>query len=105
MEPASAVIARIFRDILVRYPADERPLIAWPAICGSAVANRTRALEFAKGVLRVEVPDKNWRAQLTELAPRYVAEFAQFVGPSVRFIQFVLPDDAGLPEFRVSTNR
>lgn len=96
MEPASTGLAKIFRDLLARYPADERPVIAWPAICGSAVAKRTRPLEFVDGVLRVEVPDKNWKFQLTDLAPRYVADFAQFLGPKVRFIQFVLPDDSGV---------
>jgi hypothetical protein len=100
VEPASTGLAKIFRDLLARYPADERPVIAWPAICGSAVARRTRPLDFVDGVLRVEVPDKNWKLQLTDLAPRYVADFSQFVGPKVRFIQFVLPDDPGPADFR-----
>lgn len=105
MESASAGLAKIFRDVLARYPAAERPVIAWPAICGPAVAKRTRAVGFDGGVLRVEVPDKNWKSQLTDLAARYVAEFAQLLGPGVRLIQFVLPEETGTSNFSVNKNR
>ena len=54
--------------------AAEAPLMAWPLVCGSAVAERTRALSFADGVLRVEVADAGWKSELagsgaTILAP------------------------------------
>lgn len=105
MEPASVGLIKIVRNVLARFPAEERPVIAWPAICGAAVAKRTRAVDFSEGVLCVEVPDRTWKAQLRDLAPRYVAEFAQFIGPGVRYVRFVLPDEAAFPDFNVKASQ
>jgi Dna[CI] antecedent, DciA len=90
MESVGYGLHKLFRDLLARVPADEAPLVAWPAVCGSAVAARTRALEFSDGVLRVEVPDPAWRAQLIELAPRYVAALSDMPGKRVSRIEFML---------------
>jgi hypothetical protein len=68
--------------------------------CGSAVAARTRALEFSRGVLKVEVADAAWRAELQHLAPKYVAILNRY-GTGVSRVEFVVrgkaaPDrDAG----------
>lgn len=97
MEPAGSVLQKIFRDLLTRAPASEVPLLAWAAVCGSAVAARTRAISFASGTLLVEVPDSAWKAQLTELAPRYVAALSGMPGDQVRRIEFEV---AGLRQDR-----
>jgi len=64
--------------------------MAWPLVCGSAVAERTRALCFEAGVLRVEVYGQRWKAELQSLAPRYLAAINRYTTEAVRKIEFVL---------------
>ena len=71
-------------------PAAESPLLAWPVACGSAVAERTRAVAFSDGILRVEVSDAGWRHELMSLAPRYVAAINRYAAVQVRRIEFVV---------------
>jgi hypothetical protein len=79
------------RNLLRAAPLGEAPVLAWPAICGPAVASRTRALRFAAGVLHIEVPDAGWQAELSALEGRYVHEFGLWLGENrVRHIQFVV---------------
>src|SRR6476659_9213642 len=80
------VVARSIRKVA----AQEAPLLAWPLACGSTVAARTRALDFARGVLRVEVPDAGWRAELQHLAPRYLAVINRYAAVPVSRVEFVL---------------
>src|ERR1700690_2420420 len=44
---ASAGLETIIAKALHRAPAGESALLAWPVACGSAVAERTRALSFS----------------------------------------------------------
>ena len=64
--------------------------MAWPVVCGSAVAERTRALGFKDGVLRVEVAGQRWKAELQALAPRYLAVMNRYTTETVRRIEFEL---------------
>ena len=75
---------------LRRARAGEGPVLAWPLACGSTVAERTRAVDFAQGVLRVEVPDVGWRKELQSFAPQYLAVINRYVGESVKRIEFIL---------------
>jgi hypothetical protein len=63
---ASAGLETIVARALHRAPPDESALLAWPVVCGSAVAERTRALNFSDGILRVEVSDGGWRRELAK---------------------------------------
>jgi hypothetical protein len=90
MNRASAALESVISKALHRSPAEESPLLAWPVACGSAVADRTRALSFTGGVLRVEVADKGWQRELTTLAPRYVAEINRYSAARVERIEFVV---------------
>ncbi len=65
-------------------------MLAWPVVCGSAVAERTSALSFQDGVLRVEVPDAGWKSELQALAPRYVASVNRYTSQVVRKIEFII---------------
>jgi len=87
---ASAGLENIIVRALHRAPVDESPLLAWPVACGSAVAERTRALSFADGVLRVEVADAGWRRELANLAPRYLALVNKYSAIAVKRIEFVV---------------
>ena len=59
-------------------------MLAWPLVCGSKVAERTRALDFVGNVLRVEVQDAGWKREMQTLAPRYLAMLNRYVGSKGR---------------------
>jgi predicted nucleic acid-binding Zn ribbon protein len=90
LERASAGLEKIVAQSLRLAPAAEAPGLAWPIVCGSAVAQRTRVLNFQDGVLRVEVADAGWRAELQSLAPRYLAAMQRFSPQPVRRIEFIV---------------
>jgi hypothetical protein len=90
MQPVGTGLERIVASSLRRAPVGQGPLLAWALACGHAVADRTRAVEFAQGILRVEVPDAGWRAELQALAPQYLAVMNRYVAESVRRIEFVV---------------
>jgi hypothetical protein len=90
MNRASAGLETIVARALHRVPASQSALLAWPLACGSAVADRTRALDFSSGILRVEVADAGWRRELANLAPRYVAMINKYSATPVQRIEFVV---------------
>ena len=94
MEPARIGLRNIMRDLLRSQPAEEAVVLAWPLVCGSEVAARTRAVAFAEGELTVEVADPAWRSQLASFGSRYVAGFADLLGPVVGKIRFVKKQSA-----------
>ena len=69
--------------------------MAWPVVCGSAVAERTRALAFSDGVLRVEVTGQRWKSELQALAPRYLAMINRYTTEPVLRIEFVVAQIEG----------
>jgi Dna[CI] antecedent, DciA len=71
--------------------------MAWPVVCGSAVAERTQAVTFEDGILHVAVPDVGWRSELQTLAPRYLATINKYTSEMVRRIEFVVtrPENDG----------
>lgn len=90
MNHTSAGLETIIAAALHRAPASQSALLAWPVACGSAVADRTRALDFQGGILRVEVADAGWRRELASLAPRYVALINRYSVAAVKRIEFVI---------------
>jgi Dna[CI] antecedent, DciA len=90
LEQAGAGLEKIVAQSLRQSPAAEVPLMAWPLVCGSAVAERSRALSFAGGVLRVEVADAGWKSELQLLAPRYLAALNRYTPEKVQRIEFVV---------------
>ncbi len=90
MELAGSDLERIVARSLQQVPPSQAPLMAWPVVCGSAVAERTNAVNFVDGVLRVEVPDPGWKSELQALAPRYVASINRYTSQVVRKIEFVV---------------
>jgi hypothetical protein len=90
MEQAGAGLEKIVLGSLRRVPEGEAPILAWPLVCGSKVAERTRALDFAGSVLRVEVPDSGWKREMQSLAPRYLATLNRYAGQKVERIEFVI---------------
>jgi predicted nucleic acid-binding Zn ribbon protein len=92
LEQVGAGLEKIVADSLRRSPSGQGPLLAWALACGQAVAARTQAVEFAQGILRVEVPDAGWRTELQALAPQYLAVINRYVAESVKRVEFVIVD-------------
>jgi predicted nucleic acid-binding Zn ribbon protein len=90
LEQAGADLEKILTKSLRQAPPGQAPLMAWPLVCGSAVAERTRAVSFLDGVLHVVVPDTGWRSELQMLAPRYLAAINRYTIQVVRRIEFIV---------------
>jgi predicted nucleic acid-binding Zn ribbon protein len=90
LEQAGSGLEQIVARSLRRAPPREAPLMAWPVVCGSTVAERTRALSFQDGILQVGVPDNGWKTELQALAPRYLAAVNRYTKEAVRKIDFVI---------------
>ena len=90
MEALTPTLEKIVAKSVRSASPSDAPVLAWPLACGSAVAARTRALDFTNGVLTVEVPDVGWRAELQRLAPQYLAVINRYASKSVNRILFVV---------------
>jgi hypothetical protein len=90
LEQAGSGLEKIVASSLRRVPQGEAPVLAWPLVCGSMVAERTQAVGFADAVLRVEVPDAGWKREMQSLAPRYLAMLNRYAGQKVERIEFVI---------------
>ncbi|HLV87093.1 MAG TPA: DUF721 domain-containing protein [Candidatus Sulfotelmatobacter sp.] len=90
LERASTGIDKLLAQSIRLAPPAQAPLLAWPVVCGSAVAERTRALGFQDGILSVEVSDAGWRSELKSLAPQYLVAINRFTKQPVCRIEFVV---------------
>lgn len=93
MEHVRAALQKILLEALYRAPEEDVPLLAWPIVCGSSVAEKTRALRFHEGELVVEVPDARWRTQMLALGREYVANLREVTNGRVERLRFVLPGE------------
>jgi hypothetical protein len=92
MESARDTLQKIVAEMLSRVPPEQAPVVAWQFVCGKTVADRTEALSFTDGVLRVRVQDPTWRAQLADMMPHYMQLLRQYTGQKVNRLDFVLPE-------------
>jgi len=90
LEQAGTALDKVVAECLRNAPSDKAPLLAWPLVCGSAVAERTRALSFADGVLSVEVANPGWKSELRNLTPRYLSGINRYTAGRVHKIEFVI---------------
>lgn len=88
MEGIASTLEKVVARTLRR--TDGAPILAWPVACGSAVAERTRAISFDSGLLVVEVPDAGWRAELRHLAQHYLAAINKCSAVAVERIEFTI---------------
>ena len=89
MERAGTGLRKIVVDALSKAPAEDAAVLAWPLVCGTAVADKTKAIELSAGVLRVEVPDAGWRKQLHGFLPHYLEALNRITNGKVERIEFV----------------
>jgi predicted nucleic acid-binding Zn ribbon protein len=94
MQQARGTLRKIFADKVCGQAGDEAPLLAWPVVCGAAVAEKTKALSFVDGILMVAVCDAAWRNQLQSMYQQYLAGVNQLAGKQVQSISFVVAPHA-----------
>ena len=90
LQQAASTLERILTQSLRNAPPAEAPLLAWPMVCGMAVAQRTRALTFVDGTLSIAVADKGWKSELQTYVPQYVTALRKYTGQSIHKIEFVV---------------
>ena len=90
MDSARPILQKLVADVLNRLPAEQVPVESWQFVCGKQVAERTQAVGFGRGVLRVEVPDARWQDQLQDLSGCYLANLNQYSRTRVERIEFVV---------------
>jgi hypothetical protein len=95
MRPAGTGLERILIASLRR--SRDSALLAWPLACGSSVAKRTRAVNFANGVLHVLVADVGWRRELQALAPKYLATLNRYSVEKIVRIEFAVANKVAAP--------
>ncbi len=90
MEPVGSTLKKVVGETVSSMPSGEAALLAWPLVCGSAVAQKTRALECSGRVLKIQVPDPNWSRQLSGLLPDYIEALNSLLAQDVEKIEFVV---------------
>lgn len=90
MEQIRNSLQQILIDAVRRAPAEDLPVLAWPLACGSAVAEKTRAVAFREGELVIQVPDGAWRTQLLGLSGEYLRQLKDITQGRVERLRFVL---------------
>ena len=91
MQHAKGTLEKLVSEQLRQAPKDEAPLLAWPLVCGKAVAEVTRAIAVEGSELLVMVPDTAWIAQLKTFASKYVAGVNALLGAKrIERIRFVI---------------
>ena len=91
MQPARRDLQSLAARVLKDAPKEEAVLLAWPLACGSRVAERTRAVDFQDGVLRVQVPDRGWQSQLEAFSLQYRHKISELLGVTVHRIAYEVP--------------
>jgi hypothetical protein len=92
MHHARATLSKIYANAVQQAAGDDAPVLAWPLVCGSKIAQRTAALACINGELAVRVPDKIWRNELQCFQDRYIAALNQVSRRKVKSIRFVAKD-------------
>ena len=88
MERSRAELKTLAATILRGASPEEAVTLSWPLVCGSRIAQSTKAISFSDGVLRVAVPDAAWRTELAGYMPQYLYQLTQLTGVAVEKIQF-----------------
>ena len=70
--------------------AEDRLAAAWPVACGSAMAAHGAVTEFAEGILRIEVGDTAWLAQMNSMRAMLASDLSRISGVRVSAIHFDL---------------
>jgi hypothetical protein len=67
---------------------EDRLAAAWPVACGKTLSGRGTVLDYANGVIRVEVTDATWLRQMMSMRGQLIGELARIAGVRVSEIHF-----------------
>jgi len=90
MEAIRSLLREKLRVSLRGMRDEDRMAAAWTVACGRAMAERGSVVSYQKGVVRVEVTDAVWIAQMKALDETLRREMAQIAGLPVAAIHFEL---------------
>jgi len=88
MQSARQNLETLAAKVLRNTEPAEGVVLIWPLVCGSAVAERARAVAFENEILRVTVPDKGWQSQLEAFAAQYLERLSNLAGVRVKRISY-----------------
>jgi hypothetical protein len=88
MQPTRQDLGSLAARILKDAAPEEAVVLAWPLVCGSAVAARTEAFSFVDGILWIRVPDSGWKAQLEAFSALYRQKLSELSGIKVNRIGY-----------------
>ena len=71
-------------------PEEDRLALAWPVVCGKAMAEHGAVIGFAGGVLQVQVADEAWRQQFFTMQGQLAAELSRIAAVKVTGIHWKL---------------
>lgn len=83
------------RHLLRNAAPEEAVVLVWPLVCGTAVAERARAVAFENETLRVAVPDKGWQSQLESFTPQYLHRLSNLAGVVVKRVSYEIAPASG----------
>ncbi|HEY0161720.1 MAG TPA: DciA family protein [Edaphobacter sp.] len=69
---------------------DDRLTMAWMVACGPAMAGKASVVGYDEGVVRVEVGEGAWVAELRNLSGHLEAELARISGVKVTKLHFIV---------------
>lgn len=92
MQSIAGVLSRLLQELgLDAEIAGWRAVTEWPEVVGPRIAQRTRAVSFRDGTLRVEVEGSAWLHELGFLKRDLLRQLGQRLGPEcVRDLQFII---------------
>ena len=88
MQSARHNLETLAAQVLRNTDPAEGVVLIWPLVCGSAVAERARAVAFENETLRVAVPDKGWQSQLEAFTAQYLERLSNLAGVRVKRISY-----------------
>jgi hypothetical protein len=98
MQSARQDLQALAAHVLKKTDPAEAVVLAWPLVCGSAVAERALAVAFENETLVVRVPDRGWQSQLEDFTPHYLHRLSELAGVTVKRIsyEFVVAPGKGI---------
>jgi hypothetical protein len=93
MEDIASGLEQIRATLLRSCDPKDAPAIAWPMVCGSRVAEKTQVSGFENASMTIIVPDKGWRSELADLAPRYLVALNRISPLKIEKLVFVTQED------------
>ena len=88
MQSARQDLQTLAAHVLKNTDPAEAVVLAWPLVCGAAVAERVRAVAFENETLGVAVPDKGWQSQLEDFTAQYLRRLSTLSGVPVKRILY-----------------